>query len=409
MKKFLMLFAALWVGFAFAEAPSEDPVSESTASESVVTANSISKKELFSRARDALKTSLETGNKERASQALAYLQKNLSEGAPLIRFEEYLINMELGDFENGIAIYTDLRREVLDRDYKPKRDVRIQVDDPLAVYLRRNLSDYSRVKADSLYARVENSDIKEETKKLYKAMLYSEIVFEDTATAEAFIRAAKDYAMYHPTSPYAEVFTKQTIPYVESFLKPLRAFREDPLAHKYYTGGLGTHVYTWTGFMSGDIMDVAEDKMGSAFMADVTMRIWRLSLNAFLAWGLITEPKLYDEDAYWSESEDESIGLTIGFTAFDSRYLRVEPFLGFGASYFMGDELASDDFVLGCNADFRFWASKPARMGAISVAFDLRLKYMFQLGTFSDYNLTDESDWSANRHTFAIGLGVELW
>ena len=161
MKKFLILFVALWAVLAFAQEPSEDSV-ESTASESAVATNSISKKELFSRARDALKTSLETGNKDRASQALAYLQKNLSEGAPLIRFEEYLINMEIGDYENGIAIYADLRREVLDRDYKPKRDLRIQVEDPLAVYLRRDLSNFSRVKADSLYARVENSDIKDE-------------------------------------------------------------------------------------------------------------------------------------------------------------------------------------------------------------------------------------------------------
>ena len=408
MKKFLILFVALWAGLAFAQEPSEDSV-ESTASESAVATNSVSKKELFSRARDALKTSLETGNKDRASQALAYLQKNLSEGAPLIRFEEYLINMEIGDYENGIAIYADLRREVLDRDYKPKRDLRIQVEDPLAVYLRRDLSNFSRVKADSLYARVENSDIKVETKKLYKAMLYSEIVFQDTSMAEAFVRAAKDYAMYHPTSPYADVFTKQTIPYVESFLKPLREFRDDPLAHKYYTGGLGAHVYTWTGFMTGDVADVADVEMGTPFMADVTMRIWRISLNAFLAWGMITKPQYYNVDTYWDESEDESVGFTLGFTALDSRYLRIEPFLGFGASYFMDAELASDDFVLGCNADFRFWAAKPVRMGALSVALDLRLKYMLQLGTFSDYNLTDESDWSANRHTFAIGLGVELW
>lgn len=369
----------------------------------------ISKKELYSRARDALKTSLETGNKERAEQALGYLQKNVKDGAPLIRFEEYLVNMELGNYETALSIYADLRRTVLDPDYKPKEELRLVVDDPLATYLRRGLRPFTIAKADSLYALVNKSDVKEEDKKLYRALLYSELMHEDLASGEAFIAAAKDYAMFHPTSPYAEFLKNYTIPYAERIWKRMREFKEDPLKHKYYTGGLGAHVYTWTGFMTGDIADVADVETGGAFLVDVTMRLWRVSLNAFLAYGMSTEPKNIDEDSYWSDSDDESIGLTLGFTAFDSRYFRVEPFLGWGASYFMSDELASDDFIIGCNADFRFWASKPVHLGALSVALDLRFKYMFQLGTFSDYNLTDSDDWSANRHTFAIGLGVELW
>ena len=369
----------------------------------------ISKKELYSRARDALKTSLETGNKERAEQALGYLQKNVKDGAPLIRFEEYLVNMELGNYETALSIYADLRRTVLDPDYKPKEELRLVVDDPLAAYLRRGLRPFTIAKADSLYALVNKSDVKEEDKKLYRALLYSELMHEDLASGEAFIAAAKDYAMFHPTSPYAEFLKNYTIPYAERIWKRMREFKEDPLKHKYYTGGLGAHVYTLTGFMTGDIADYTDVEMSGAFLVDVTMRLWRVSLNAFLEYGMSTEPKNIDEDSYWSDSEDESIGLTLGFTAFDSRYFRVEPFLGWGASYFMSDELASDDFIIGCNADFRFWASKPARLGDFSVAFDLRFKYMFQLGTFSDYNLTDSEDWSANRHTFAIGLGVELW
>ena len=42
-----------------------------------------SKKELFSRARDALKTSLEQQDYERSRQAIEYLKANLDEGAPL--------------------------------------------------------------------------------------------------------------------------------------------------------------------------------------------------------------------------------------------------------------------------------------------------------------------------------------
>ena len=49
-----------------------------------------SKKELFSRARDALKTSLESKDFARSRLAIDYLKQNLAEGAPLSYFEEYL-------------------------------------------------------------------------------------------------------------------------------------------------------------------------------------------------------------------------------------------------------------------------------------------------------------------------------
>lgn len=388
MKKRLFLLVALCASLVFAD-------------------EQVSKKELFSRARDALKTALETGNKERAGQALGYLQKNVKDGAPLIRFEEYLVYMELGDYESALPIYADLRRTVLDPKYKPKEELRIVADDPLAAYLRRGLVPFTRVKADSLYAIVNNSDVKEEDKKLYRALLYSELMQEDLASGEAFIAAAKDYTMFHPTSPYAEFLRTYTIPYVERSWKRARDFKEDPLKHKYYTGGLGAHIYTWRGFLSGEATDYLDDKMGDAFMADLTIRVWRISLNAFLSYGLITLPM----DYHWDyESEDETVGFTAGFTAFDSRFLRVEPFLGLGfTTYMCADEAAeSSDFVLGNNVDFRIFATKPARYGATSVAVDLRLKYMVQFGSLEFYNV-DGVEMSAIRHTFAIGLGVELW
>ena len=395
MRKGFFLIVALCVSLVFAE--------EQT----------VSKKELYSRARDALKTALETGNKERAEQALGYLKVNVKDGAPLIRFEEYLVNMELGDYESAILIYVDLRRTVLDFNYKPREDVRLQVDDPLAAYLHRGLIPFTKAKADSLYALVENSDVSVEHKKLYRVMLYSELMHEDLVSGEAFVAAAKDFVMYHPTSPYSDFLKNYTIPYVERNWKRERDFKEDPLKHKYYTGGLGAHVYTWRGFLSGDATDFLDDKMGDAFMVDLTMRMWRISLNAFLTYGLITVPK---EGYKWDETEDESYGFTAGFTAFDSKYLRVEPFAGIGFTTYMCNDMAGEsyDYVLGGNVDFRFYASKPAHIGALSVAFDLRIKYMLQLGEFDgsydvENGMATADGVSANRHTFAIGLGVELW
>ena len=61
-----------------------------------------------------------------------------------------------------------------------------------------------------------------------------------------------------------------------------------------------------------------------------------------------------------------------------------------------------------------FFMIKPTYIGEMTFAIDLRLKYMVQLGEFdggfdTGSSLVVADGLSANRHTFAIGLGVELW
>ena len=397
MKKRLFIFILVALCAAFAE--------EQT----------VSKKELYSRARDALKTALETKNKERAEQAFGYLRTNVSQGAPLTRYEEYLVNMELGDYETAIPIYVDLRRRKLDPEYRREEEARVQVEDSLSKYLQRGLIPLTKDKADSLYALVDKSDVSVETKKLYLNLLYSEMMFKDYDVGMAFIGAAKDYMMYHPTALYSEFLTKRRIiSAVENWWRREIEFRNDSLKHKYYTGGIGAHVYMWHGFLSGDVADFWDDEMGDAFLFDLTMRVWRISVNVFLSTGLMIEPKEGDYSS--GKTEDESYGLTFGFTAFDSRYLRIEPFagLGFTRYRYAGFGTESFDNVFGGNVDFRVYASKPTYIGEMTFAINLRLKYMVQLGEFdggfdTGSSLLVADGLSANRHTFAIGLGVELW
>ena len=121
-----LIVMLLCAGTAFA-----DP-DEGTSETTVV---NVSKKELFERARDALKVALETGDRDRADQAFDYLKSHVKEGAPLTRFEEYLINMELKNFGNAIEIYADLRRSLLDSTYKPEWENRITAQGALSFYL----------------------------------------------------------------------------------------------------------------------------------------------------------------------------------------------------------------------------------------------------------------------------------
>ena len=381
-----------------------------------------SKKDLYLRARDALKESLEKGNLERAREAFDYLKTNVNAGAPLGIFEEYLIDMEVDRFEEGILLYADMRRSVMDPTYNPEWEKRTLRDDPLNLYLYRGLQPFTQAKVDSLYARVEQSDVKQEYKELYRIFLYAELTLgkkdvvyygeplnlhyvRDTTSAGVLLALTEHYENTYPMSPYAYFFKEHLLPVVKGIMEPLRAFNKDPFAHKYYTGGIGLHVYKWRGFLSGEVTDYLNDKMGMTFLADATIRYSRVSLNGFWGFGLISEPKHNDA----TTSEDESFGLTLGFTVFDSRYLRIEPFIGGGMTNYHYVEDVPYDFILGSNFDFRFFATRPSRVGRGSFAFNLRFKYMMQMDSFQDERINEGKDVFAMRHTFALGLGIELW
>ncbi len=135
-----------------------------------------SKKELFAKARDVLKDFLQEKNQDKAKEAFQYLRANVTEGAPLTKFEEYLILMELGEYESGIRILSDLRRQVFDSTYVPTEDRRIISEDALSLYLYRPVNPFTKQVADSLFRVVNASDTKQEYKDLYVTLLYSELV-----------------------------------------------------------------------------------------------------------------------------------------------------------------------------------------------------------------------------------------
>jgi hypothetical protein len=399
-----------------------------------------SKKELFLRARDALKTSLESGDTARAGQAIDYLKSNVEEGAPLTLFEEYLAEMEAGRFSEGIELYADMRRTILDSTFKPEWKRRISAEDPLTKYLYRNLSPFDSTKADSLHARVVPAEIGDEYKDLYRTLLFSELIINrvegtyygtrfswislyDTTNAEEFLKCARNFVEKYPQSAYTRIFKEQTIPFVEKHMQPLRDFRKDPLKHKYYTGGLGVFAGMWAGFFAGDFTDHFDTEMGSSLILEASLQFRRISLNAYANYGFINMPK--DYEYRWGKYEDESLGLTLGFTAYDSRWLKAEPFVGVGVYDFSCTEGADEStvFLLGANADVRLLASKPNRIGGMSFALVARFKYMMQFGSFYEYlspsvNYNKEKGWVDEsleiesgfaNFQFALSLGLYLW
>ncbi len=391
--------------------------------------NTPSKKELYSRARDVLKKSLESKDFERAGEAYGYLQSNANEGAPLSMFEEYLIDMELGKYADGVRKYASQRRILLDSSYTPeKKDERYYEKDALHKYLYDKFDPFTEAKADSMVKLVDASDVSDEIKDLYATMIYAELTigFEffkfrsntyiyrsvrDTARADQFLQRAKTYVEKNPYTEHSGYLKNSVIPFVEKVVGRLREFRKDPLKHKYYTGGIGVYGGIWTGFMSGEATDYLHTEMGSSFNFEGSIQFRRFSVNFFYNYGLLSKPENYE----WDESEDELIGLSIGFTAFDSRFVKVEPFIGFGTYDLMMADNSSNVFVLGLNTDLRIFVKKPEHYGGFAFALVARLKYQANFGTLDAYlyDRTEDRDIDVEAdfitHQFGINLGLFLW
>ena len=402
--------------------------------------NQPSKKELFRRARDVLKASLESKDYEKAGQALGYLQENVKEGAPLLVFEEYLAEMEMGRYEEGIRNYANQRRILLDSAYNPPNDQRINEKDGLQNYLYGKFEGFNKAKADSMVNLVDASDASQESKDLYASLIYGEVLISvrvvtygthsflvreitDTTAAEGFLTRSKQFVERNPYSEHTGYLKDRMIPFVQNYMDKQRLFRKDPLAHKYYTGGLGIFAGMWAGFFAGDFTDHFDTEMGSSMILEASLQVRRISLNAYINYGFMNMPK--DYEFRWEQHEDESLGLTLGFTAYDSRWLKAEPFVGVGVYIFDNTENADEStvFLLGANADVRLLASKPSRIGGTSFALVARFKYMMQFGSYYEYvnasqNYNKERGWVDEpleieagfvNFQFGLSLGLYLW
>lgn len=405
--------------------------------------NKPSKKELYSRAREVLKTSIESKDVEKARQALEYLQANTQNGAPLTRDEEYRIYFEIGDFEKGIILYEDLVHQALDSLYKPKNEERIQVDDVLSQHLattwRSTGPENHKIKEDSLLNAVNNSDTPQQYKDLFTVLVYLDFINslieikngdfanpEDTILVQNFLDKSIEYCSKYPMTGPAVYLKEQTIPQIQQRMKEIEDYRRDPFIYKYYTGGLSIYGGKWIGFLSGEATDYLKDEMGTTFIMEAEIQIRRVALGVFLSWGLITRPKF--EKRMWGTYEDESVGVTLGYVTYDSRFLKVTPFIGYSSTELMtADKSINPQLALGLNVDSHLLASKPSDIYGLSFCLNIRFKYMAQIGsletsttekTFKGYNDYEEpiydyktKDVSASiiNHTFALELGVLIW
>lgn len=405
--------------------------------------NQVSKKEMYYRARDVLRESLEGGDYDKAGQALEYLQENISNGAPLTVNEEYYAYMGMHRYEDALRVYFEGRRVYLDVKYHPDVQKRVIAEDGLSLYFSKLVVNLTKASADSLIQIIEASEVSQESKDLYGTLLYSELVIGHTlfyvgnevmyalrvwndTYVEPFFARARDFVQKYPNSIHSEYLNRDIIPMVQKHLD----FLANPLEHKFYTGGYGIYASLWWGGISGDASDYIQMDMGS-YMLEFEMQFWRVNFGAFYAWGIEGKRKYRRDLVSQSSDYDDgySIGFTAGFDVFDSKYVKVVPFIGLGSTTIDALEIdAHNHFLVGTNVDLRLWTSKAKKIGSPIFSMHLRLKYMAKFSSYKDsyvnveqiydeedghyigredHHLTASGDYV--NHAFSIGLGLYWW
>ena len=174
---------------------------------------------------------------------------------------------------------------------------------------------------------------------------------------------------------------------------------------------------SWVGTTTGDVNKYLDVKMGFPFIIDFELQLSRVAVGFYYGWGLIHSfPYLYD-DGYFTEYDrdneatDESLGLTLGYAVFNTRFVELQPFIGIGGNIFNNgaDDMQFSTFIMGGNVDFRF---DSGYINAGEIGFNLglmlRLKYIAEFGSFSDkYRDVKYENYYIN-HIFAVSLGIAI-
>lgn len=202
------------------------------------------------------------------------------------------------------------------------------------------------------------------------------------------------------------------------FAKPAYASGNSSNSDPDYWVDLAVFFGSWAGTTTGAVNDYLDVKMGVPLILDFELQLSRVAVGFYYSFGLIHRmPYLYDGAALTeydrdNEETDESMGLTLGYAVFNTSYLELQPFIGFGGNYFNNglDDMVFSTFVTGGNVDIRLGANHVKSTDvAFELGFMLRLKYIAEFGSFSDkYKDVEHKDYFIN-HIFAISIGIAIW
>lgn len=443
--KFLFVVALLTASFAFSgefddfekslmqnSEPSGSTDSTSSASsmdafEQSLISESGTEMENIYQLREALLEAAKRGDTAQVSRGIEELEALKTEDmVPLVDVESQvllirqkmwpqLLQYEVKRYKN---FYNDLVNE----------KARYAENDGLMLYIKKEISKFDTTSAllMQLESDIDKSSSLSESEKLeLKILLLLNDAYRDDKVNERIARLSQMFLEKYPDHPDAKWIENSVAgPYFrrdfwDLWNKDRQEHREENIARNFYTGGLGFNLY----FLSGGLAfgmdelyrsDLFEPEPPGIYL-ELYLQIKRFAISFELLPSGIEGVATY------------SLGL--GFVAYDSRYLKVRPYIGLGMpamildakqdgylampggdrEYFQegNNEMYAESFgfTLAANVDFKFLTTY--LFSSSSNFFSMTLTGKFGI-TYMEFDDTIVKG-SGVTPFFALGFGILLW
>lgn len=300
-------------------------------------------------------------------------------------------------------------------------------NDGLMVYTKDYLEKHKISNHDyqDIESNVNRSDLSEAEKSELKLLMNLHFAYKDDSDNASVRNYAKEFVDNFPDHPDASWVKK-------SILDPLNRMdvsdlyytdraekKESVIENKLYTGGFGLNLYLSPGLGFG---------FGNYYREDlVKPESYPINFELYLQ---IRRVSVSFEMINSGHEGLINFGFSFGFVAYDSRYLKVRPYLGFSGSMFNGTVVnpyyfpKDSDYGLSPNESFEHWDMGSAITIGANVDFKFGTAYLFlsnsKLVSFSivgkvGLSYLDLSDGeplvrgSGLDAFLAIGLGVYFW
>lgn len=440
--KSLLVVASLTAPFAFAGEFDDFEKSLMQDLESADTAASTSANETFEQSlmsvpgtdmekiyqlRESLLESIRRGDTVQISQGIEELHAMRTENfVPLVDIEAEAVLIlnkmwpQLLKYE--VNLYKQFYQDVF------SEDVRFVESDGLTQYLKNALSSYDTRNTLLAYveADIDNCSSMPESDKLeLKILLLLSDAYRDKETINRIVRLSEMYLDKYPDHPDAKWIENSVAgpffrnDFMELMFKNRSKNKEQNIAKKLYTGGLGVNLFLFSGGLAFGMDDLYRSDLFEPEAPPLYLEIYLQFSRVSFSFELLPS----------GASDVATYSLGLGFVAYDSRYLKVRPYIGIGMPA-MILEAKKDCYLAAPGREREFISAGDNDMYAESVAYTLAVNVDYKFGTaylffssskFASFSLVGKFgisymefedtfvNGSGVTPFFALGLGMYLW
>ncbi len=382
------------------------------------------------RGREALLQAVKSGDTAAISQKIAELDNMKSDRVvPLVNVEKEIIYIDKGMWHDLLKLEVSYYRSLFDS--LDVENAEYPENDALMFYVKEKISgfDETRPMYSQISHRIDKAQMDEADKLELEIVLLLKSCYSKSGVVDLVAELSRKFCEKYPDHPDAKWIEKSILEpakranyhnlvreYRANYIKMRSENKEENIRRNLYTGGFGTNVFLFSGGLAfGDELyrsDYVETE-GIPFNLEFYLQIKRFALIAEILPSGITDVFSY------------SFGL--GFVAFDSRYLKVRPYLAYGIPAVMLESKAKlgsatkrkylyegeDDLFFGehnltlaVDVDFRFLTAYLFK--AMNHFFGMSLVGKFGVSYIS----FDEAPFINGENVspfFSLGFGVFFW